>query len=545
MGWHRLNLKLMAAVGLASLAATIVLAALGVRTQRAQQIDEVIRGASQFSDTVRQSTRHAMIENQWPLTFHIMDAIGSQEGVRRVRVFNKEGQILFSTDRSETGGSVDKRAESCYACHAAEKPLERLPLQKRSRIFTRDGERVLGMITPIYNEPSCSEASCHAHPAGRRVLGVLDIGLSLKQVDARVAAAGRRIIAQTGALILLILTILWLFLRHFVIRPVHDLVEGTTQVARGDLDHAMPVRARDELGLLAASFNEMTAALKRTRGELAELVETLEQRVDERTAALSQAQAQALHTEKLASLGQLAASIAHEINNPLAGILTYAKLISRRLQKGTAGPEGQADMIRQLALVQRETERCSGIVKNLLGFARQREPSFDTIDANTVVREALGLVNHRLEMQSITLEKQLGDVPLVRADFDQLRQVVINIAMNAIDAMGPGGRLTVTTRHKPGATMVEVAVVDTGPGIPVENLKKIFEPFFTTKEKGTGLGLSVVYGIVSRHGGSIDVASAPGQGTTVLVAIPVAALTADAGGADRGAADAPAGRASG
>jgi len=511
----------MTAVGAASLLTIGVFAWVSITTQRNQLIGEVIRSASQFSDTVKRSTYHAMLQNRWEDAHHIMETIGKQEGVTRVRVFNKEGLILFSTDRTEVGGVVDKRAESCYACHAAEKPLERLMLPERARIFRiAQGERILGMITPIYNEPSCSKGGCH-EPT-KSVLGVLDIGLSLAQVDADVTAMARRTALFAGGMILFILSILSLFFHRGVVRPVRDLVEGTKRVARGDLGHVIPIQTRDEIGSLAASFNQMTAALQRARTELASMVETLEDRVEERTRALQETQAQLIQSEKLASLGKLSASIAHEINNPLSGILTSAKLLARKLKTGPASDETLAAVSKSLALIERETERCTAIVRNLLDFARQRESSFQEVNLNAVILEALSLLSNRMTIQGIALEKRLGALPPVRADFGQLRQAFVNIALNACEAMGKGGTLTVASRFLPEEGMAETEFADTGVGIPQEHLAKVFDPFFTTKEKGTGLGLSVVYGIVDRHGGRIEVKSQVGKGASVVVRLPSA-----------------------
>ncbi|MBI2560924.1 MAG: HAMP domain-containing protein [candidate division NC10 bacterium] len=524
MRWlESLQAKLLAAVCGVALVSIGVFAWVNIRYEQAERVDLVIRGASQFSDTVKRSTHYAMLQNRWEDAFHIMDTIGKQEGVTRVRVFTKEGTILFSTERSEVGSAVDKRAESCYACHAAERPLERLMLPDRARIFRdAEGQRLLGMITPLYNEPGCSEG-CHVHPKSKSVLGVLDITLSLARVDEEIAAITRRTAAFAGTTIVLLAMILAGIVRRGVVRPVRELVEGTRRVAHGDLTHRIPVRTVDEVGVLAASFNRMTEALGKAQAELDALVATLEQRVEERTGELREAQAQLIQTEKLASLGKLSASIAHEINNPLSGILTYAAALQ------------------QLALVERETQRCCSIVRNLLDFARQREPSFQAVDMGAVVTEALSLLENRLAIQNVEVARDLAPVPTVRADFGQLRQAFVNILMNACEAMPKGGTLRVVAREVslpgyggrgplsstgksgPPTRFAEIAISDTGSGIPPEHLSKIFDPFFTTKEKGTGLGLSVVYGIVEKHGGKITVDSRVGQGTTVTVCLPAAA----------------------
>jgi two-component system NtrC family sensor kinase len=283
----------------------------------------------------------------------------------------------------------------------------------------------------------------------------------------------------------------------------------------------------------------MTGSLQKTQGELDALVQTLEQRVEERTRELREAQAQLIQTEKLASLGRLSASIAHEINNPLSGILTYAKLLSRKLRTGPPDPEGVQTFLQQLALIERETQRCSTIVRNLLDFARQREPAFQDLEVPAVIEEAISLIANRMSIQNLKLVREIEPTPPVRADLGQLRQAMVNILINACDAMPEGGALSVAT-HAGGSSgmtkaagtgpatagWVEIVVRDRGQGIPAEHLSKVFDPFFTTKERGAGLGLSVVYGIVEKHGGKITMDSRVGEGTTVTIRLPVAAATA-------------------
>jgi two-component system NtrC family sensor kinase len=263
----------------------------------------------------------------------------------------------------------------------------------------------------------------------------------------------------------------------------------------------------------------MTASLRQARADLEHLNANLERQIEERSAALKNAQAQLIQSEKMSSLGKLAASVAHEINNPLAGILTYAKLLIRMHEEGALSEQARERAVRNLRLVERETDRCTAIVRNLLDFSRQRTPSLKGIDVSAALEEALSLLGHRLQMQNVEVVRDLVPMPLVMADFGQLRQSFVNIALNACEAMNAGGTLTVTAR--PAGAMVEVRITDTGPGIAPENLSRILDPFFTTKEKGTGLGLSVVYGIIDRHGGTLEVESQVGQGTTVVVRLPV------------------------
>jgi two-component system NtrC family sensor kinase len=260
-------------------------------------------------------------------------------------------------------------------------------------------------------------------------------------------------------------------------------------------------------------------SLRSARRDLDALMSSLEQQVQERTAALRAAQDQLVRSEKLSSLGKLSASIAHEINNPLAGILTFAKLIVRTLDQGVPDDATRKTLVKHLLLVQRETERCSAIVRNLLDFARDRPVALRELQVNAVVEEALQLIAHQIAIQGLTLEKDLQPTPPVLADFGQLRQAVVNVTMNAVEAMGKRGTLTVRTRARADGG-VEIVISDTGPGIASEHLPHVFEPFFTTKEKGTGLGLSVVYGILQRHQGQVEVQSELGRGTTFTFSLP-------------------------
>jgi two-component system NtrC family sensor kinase len=525
--WNRLSLKLGAVIALVTLLATAAFIVLGLSTQHRYLTDEVVRGAARFSDTIRASTYHSMLADQRDAAYQTMETIGHLQGIEKVRMMNKEGRITFSTDRAEVGQYVDKRAESCYACHAADQPLVRLAVPGRARYFQRDGHNVLGMVTPIYNEASC--LGCHKPLEVQQVLGVVDIAISLADIDQEMVVLRRNSLLVSGLAVLLFAGAVSLLARRFVVKPVTELVDGTHRIARLELDQHMEVHRTDEIGRLASSFNDMITSLKRAREDLRHLNESLERQVEERTAALKDAQAQLIQSEKLSSLGRLAASVAHEINNPLSGILTYAKLMLRLHEEGALTPKAREACINNLRLVQRETERCSTIVRNLLDFARQRPLTLTEIDLNRAADEALSLLSHQIAIQGITLEKRFAPLPSVRADFGQIRQAVVNIALNACQAMAHGGTLTVTTVAPADAKWVQLTLADNGPGIPPDHLSKIFDPFFTTKERGTGLGLSVVYGIVERHGGKLELASEVGRGTTVTIRLPVAPQSEAAG----------------
>jgi len=522
LSWlSRLGVRLTLAIAGITLVAVAALLFFLLRAQERFMVASLVQSTDLLSDTIRSSTFHDMLQDRRDDVYRMMDVIGHQDGVERVRMFNKEGRITFSTEPTERATFVDKRAESCYACHAADQPIVRPNLTSRVRTFDRDGHRVLAMVTPIYNDTSCSGASCHVHPASQRVLGVVDLSVSLEKMDRELAGL-RATTAALGTIIVVgFATIIAAFVRRSVVRPLGQLMKATRRLAQGDFGYRIPVHDVTEIGLVQWSFNDMASSLATVRQQRLDLLASLEQQVEQRTAELKRAQQQLVRSEKLSSLGRLAASIAHEINNPLAGILTYAKLLIRTLEDPSGRDPERVKAVKHLQLVQRETERCTAIVRNLLDFARERPLDPKDVSINQVIDEALGLVSSQARMASITVHRSLSEVPLVHGDFGQLRQAVINLLINACDAMPQGGDLTVSTKLTADET-VELGIADTGCGIPQEHLSKVLDPFFTTKEKGTGLGLSVVYGIVERHGGSVDLVSTVGEGTTVLLRLPIA-----------------------
>jgi len=234
-------------------------------------------------------------------------------------------------------------------------------------------------------------------------------------------------------------------------------------------------------------------------------------------------QARLLHQDKMMSLGRLAASVVHEINNPLAGILNYVRLMIKIMSRGAPSPEQMEKFQKYLGVVESETDRCSRIVSNLLAFSRKSKMEFSEVNVNEVLERSLMLSQHKMTLQNIQTNTDLDfKIPLIQGDFNQLQQAVINLLFNAIDAMPDGGTLVLASAFDPKTNTVEIRVADTGCGIPRENLPHIFEPFFTTKTegKGLGLGLSTVFGIVDRHKGTIEVRSEVGKGTTFTVRLP-------------------------
>ncbi|HSM51034.1 MAG TPA: ATP-binding protein, partial [Thermoanaerobaculia bacterium] len=275
------------------------------------------------------------------------------------------------------------------------------------------------------------------------------------------------------------------------------------------------------------------AELGATHAELEDWGRTLEQRVDAKSAELAQAHQQMIQVEKMASLGKLAAIVAHELNNPLAGVATYAKLLQRRVAEVQAAPaaDGESDFPRILHLIETEALRCGNIVKNLLLFSRTPTAVMADAELGPIVERVAMLVQHQADLREIELVRDLpAGLPLLTCDAAQIQQMLLALVMNALEATPQGGRVAIAARTRD--RRMHLTVSDTGRGIPPEALPQIFEPFFTTQEAGAGvgLGLAVVYGIVERHGGHVSVASEPGGGTTFTVDLPLDRPAEAAGG---------------
>ncbi len=479
------------------------------------------RHVVQIAETVVKSTRLAMLHDDRESVTQIISDISRQPGIERLRLIDAAGEIIDSNHIGEVGFSVDKKEEPCVHCHRGDVPQEHVPSEKRWHIIDAGGSRSMIAMETIRNEPTCTTASCHEHKASQKVLGVVDITYSLAEVDRSVARHTLVILGLWVGFVLVLALGAGALLHRKIYRPLRQLEGAADRISRGELDPQVPTAGSDEFARVGKAFNAMRQALKASRADTAQLIQTLESRVEERSQQLLAARAETVRGEKLASIGMLASGIAHELNNPLTGVLTFTTLLRK---KAAAGSQDAED----LDLVIRETRRCAGIIRRLLDFAREKVPVKGPFDFNQVVQDTVRFVERSASLERIEVDfRPAPGMPAVHGDADLIKQVVLNILVNAEQAISGPGRIEVTTRilapDGDAGPQVEVAVHDTGCGIPARNLPHIFDPFFTTKEtgKGTGLGLSVSYGIVRSHGGSIEVDSTEGQGTTFRVRIPV------------------------
>ena len=532
---RKLGPKLILSLTILIVAISTVSGYLNFRTQKRQLVETMVLGADELSRSITSATWQFMLDDDRKAAYQIMRTIADKEGVDRIRMFNREGHLVFSTDaREQPKQSVPSLTnEVCATCHKG--PITDKPAQA-SRVryaSTPEGVKTISMVTPIYNEPSCSNASCHAHKASTKVLGVVDVALRLDPVRQQTRTITLQTIGWTLLEVIIGAAFVILFTRRFVGTPIRQLIKGTKAVSEMDLDQHIEITQRSqELDELVDSFNRMRERLKLAVTELNNMQETLESKVEERTQQLQTAQRKLIQSDRLASLGQLAASVAHEINNPVSGVLNLSMLLERLMANGAFPPGREAEFRKYLGLISTETARVGRIVSDLLAFSRRSKPQRAPADLNKLVRTTVNLAQHKLKLLSTEIVLDLQEtLPQVECDSSQMQQVVLNLVLNGAQAMQPkgGGTLTIRTRLIAQEESVELSVRDTGEGIAPENLSKIFDPFFTTKAegKGVGLGLAVLYGIVKAHDGEVEVTSQKNVGTTFNVTVPLKSRKSD------------------
>ena len=413
----KIGLKLIVAVGIVTALIIGVYSFLNTRWQTEVLLTQAEVHANKLSDAIKNSTYSSMLLNKREQIHEIINTVGQEPFIREIRLLNKEGRVMFSSKKELIGEMVDKNAESCYACHTANEPLEKLPIKERMRIYKiyPDSARILGIINPIYNERSCWESDCHAHPRDQTVLGVLDVKICLKDVDKQISDSEFRSIIFALIAIVSLSLIIGFFVRRWVGKPVNELVKATHEVSTGNLNYTIKELGNDELGILAKSFNNMTKNLAEARLQL-------------------------FQSDKMASLGRLAAGVAHEINNPLTGVLTYSSFLLKRVKNNK-------ELEEDLKVIVRETKRSREIVKSLLDFARQSVPKKHSANINEIINNAIEVVNNQLSLKHIKLEEHLdSSLPKATLDANQIQQVFINLLVNAADAIGDnGGNISIDT----------------------------------------------------------------------------------------------------
>ena len=519
---NKLSVKLIISISLILIIILSFNTYIAVKNIKNYLTDASFQNAYNLSDVIKKSIRYSMLLNRREDVIQIIKTIGTEKGVKGIRIYNKQGLIIFSTDSSEILKQVNMTAEACMGCHSKAKPLVNLTAQKKMRIFN-DAEniKVLGVINPIHNEADCSTANCHAHYQKVEVLGVLDVMISLKNLDNIISQNTGTLITNSIILMLFISFFCGLFITILVNKPVKKLTKGIDEIGRGNLKYKIPVTSNSELDQVALKFNEMSDKLEAAYKEIEDWSENLNKKVQEKSDELKNIYEQVMQIEKLASLGKLSATVAHELNNPLEGILTYSKLIHKMLKEHPESKEFEK-LIEYLELISGESSRCGRIVKDLLLFSHKDDDKYLKTDLVQLLDKCIKLISHHLEMNKIMLLKEYTH-PLLESfcNPQEIQQAFMSLLINAIEAMPNGGKITVKLEMEKNSAVIRIT--DEGIGISEKDLSHIFEPFYTTKEasRGTGLGLAIAYGIFNHHNGYVEVEKTSYLGTTFKITLPI------------------------
>ena len=514
---HSLTGKLIITIGVLMVVVSAIFWYFLIQRQEKELLGNAVKYGSSFLNHVKDNTRHEMLAFQPLLVQQTLEVLGSGEGVINVRILDAKGRIAYSSIKEKKGVSLNKNEAPCISCHSKPLGKREMPLWAINR--GKEGYRMLTIVRPIHNEPACYTSSCHIHPKEQKIIGFVKADFSLSILDETLKKQKIAITAFLIGFICLLSGVLCTILWNIVSVPLSMLTHGMKQVAAGELDYVVEIKTKDEIGELAGAFNAMTADLSIAKKELIEWGTTLEKKVEKKTEEIRKAQAQLVHSEKLASLGRMAAGVAHEINSPLTGIVTFGYLLQKKF------PEGSEER-QDIDVIIEQANRCSNIIKGLLGFARATSVEKGLVNLNDVINSSLNMIRHKADFFNVKIVLNLDEtLQHIMANASQIQQVFLNMIINAADAMEGKGSFTITTQKviDDGKSFAEVIFTDTGHGISEENLPKLFEPFFTTKPvgKGTGLGLAVSHGIIQDHGGKMLVRSKSGEGTSFFVRLPI------------------------
>lgn len=468
-----------------------------------------------------------MLENDKLALRNTLNIINEIPGIEDVNMYDADNNLAYS---SFPNSSFEEHNPNCKDCHSNIDVM--FPRTERGfRIINMDSEcemndrehdyRLLLIRTPVLNEPSCYTASCHAHKETEQVLGSLVIRIPLEQWDANLNKSAILAILTT----MILVAILLLFTRRKIRKPLNEIIMASEAVSRGDKSTRLEIRSDqlNDMRMVSTAFNEMLDNLQSATEELQNWSQQLEYKVQKKSEEISEMQNELINIERIASLGKLSSSVAHEINNPLSGVLTYTKLVHKHIRKLDLDEKESASIIKYLNVIEEETKRCGDIVKGLLDFSRKDKHNFEIHHLHRILRETYTLIDHQMKIENISFQTDYAATKdLVLCSSNQIKQACIALLMNASEAVLENGEIIIRTGN-PNTDTISLEIIDNGIGIAPEDIPHVFEPFFSTKDKtsGIGLGLAIVHGIIQNHNGKIEVSSQMGKGTTVRILLPV------------------------
>lgn len=473
----------------------------------------------------------SMLENDRSSLQSTLDVINSMTGIEDVNMYDKNNQLAYS---SINEGSVDHNDPNCLSCHSDFAEMFAFK-EKSYRIIDVDSEcsmnhnntenRYLMIKSPVLNSRSCYESSCHAHSKDDEVLGSLMIKMPLTGLDEALQKSTTDYFLMASLMTVALVIFLILFTRKTIQKPLHSLIDASIAVSEGNksMRLEMPPKQLSDMRMVSSAFNDMLDNLQTATDELQNWSQQLEYKVQKKSEELGQAQNELFNIERIASLGKLSLSVAHEINNPLSGILIYTKLIQKQLNNQDIDPVKKVSMLKHLRLVENETKRCGDIVKGLLDFSRKDEDGFEPRHLHELLLDTFELMSHPMKIADISFLSDFSAAnDLVNCSPNQIKQACIAILVNASEAVTENGEVVFRTVN-PDENHLRIEISDNGIGIAEEDISHVFEPFFTTKENksGIGLGLAIVHGIIQSHKGRLGVKSERGKGTTMIITLPV------------------------
>lgn len=490
--------------------------------QTGDQISSIAEGALYYS----------MLENDKAMLQRELDIISTMSGINEVNLYDEHDQLAYTSLRAEY---ADLRNPNCNDCHSDLSSMFSY-LEKEYRILDEHpdcgvyqasrNERHLLIRKPILNEPSCYTAACHAHHEDEEVLGSLIINLPLRDLDSFIDRSSRDFLLLALLITGIMVGFLVVFTRRRIKDPLNSIVRASEAVSSGDTSIRLELEPHllDDMRLVSEAFNNMLDNIDRATEELQNWSQQLEYKVQKKSEALSEAQNELIHVERIASLGKLSSSVAHEINNPLSGILVYCKLVHKQLNSSDFYHTKKESILKNLKLIETETKRCGDIVKGLLDFSRKDQDDFEITGLHRVLNETYRLMLHTIKMADIAFEMDFrANNDMVLCSPNQIKQACVAMLVNSSEAVSENGEIIIRTTN-PDEKHFRLEIIDNGSGISEQELSHIFEPFYSTKREtsGIGLGLAIVHGIVENHKGKIKVDSHPGKGTTISIVLPLA-----------------------
>jgi two-component system NtrC family sensor kinase len=497
-----------------------------------QYFNTVIRqSGNNIGSIVEGSLYHSMLENDKGALQSTLDIINTMSGIDDVNMYDDKDSLVYSSFSSDTTSHSNP---NCLSCHEniksmfprKEKTYRIIDVKSECNMNQNDNmHRHLLIRSPILNEKSCYTSSCHAHQESDEVLGSLIIKIPLIDLDNAVKKSSAEFYVLATFSTLLLVSILILFTRKKIKNPLNDIIKASMAVSNGNKSTRLEIKPNqlDDMRMVSQAFNDMLDNLQSATEELRNWSQQLEYKVQKKSEELGAAQNELIHIERIASLGKLSSSVAHEINNPLSGILIYTKLIYKQLSNPELYASKKDSILKHLKLIENETKRCGDIVRGLLDFSRKDQEDFELKHLHEILQATYELMIHPIKIANISfLTDFAAKSDLISCSPNQIKQACVAIIVNASEAVLENGEIVISTRNPDGDT-IRIDISDNGIGVPEDDIPHIFEPFFSTKHdtSGIGLGLAIVHGIVKSHNGKIEVKSELGKGTTISISLPI------------------------